>query len=424
MQSKLIRNIATIASSTVLTQAAMLAVMPLLTRVYPPETFGLFAVFSSIHAIMLILSTLKYDMAIVIPADYKTSQKLLFLSSALSIVFSIATLLCLIVIYMAKPGELSPYYFLVPISVVFAVIYSNLQQWGARHCEYQNYAASQIVNTAGNLLTSVAIALALPKSVNGLIIGFLVGVTAGGIYLIIVWRRRRDQSPFHDMSITAADLKSTARSYANMPRYVLPFTVLLVISQNLTPVVLSHYYNLAEVGYFAVASRILLAPASVFGGAIGEPFRAELAARLRNQLEVGTMTRKIIMTLTTAGITGFGIIFVFAPWFFPLFFGPGYQSSSLIAQAICIGALGQFIALPVTYTFIMTGHLKIGLGTMAAVAAIPSGALIIAAQRFAMTEALFISSTLLFATSMILVYLAYRCALNPNATPSVMEPQE
>ena len=423
MQSKLIRNIATIASSTVLTQAAMLAVMPLLTRLYPPETFGLFAVFSSLHAIMLILSTLKYDTAIVIPADQKTAQNLLFLSSALSIAFSTATLICLIIIYLAKSGELNPYYFLIPFGVIVAVVYSNLQQWGARHREYSNYATSQIVNTAANLLTSIAIAFALPKSVNGLIIGFLVGITAGGLYLIMAWSRRRDQSPFHDMSITAAALNATARSYANMPRYVLPFTVLLVISQNLTPLILSHHYSLSEVGYFAVASRILLAPASVFGGAIGEPFRAELAARLRNGHEVGAMTRKTIMTLAAAGIAGFGVIFIFTPWFFPLFFGSGYLASSLIARAICIGALGQFIALPVTYTFIMTGHLKTGLAMMAVVAAIPSGALIVAAQHFSMTEALFISSSLLFATSMILVYLAYRCALNPIAAASVMEAQ-
>jgi O-antigen/teichoic acid export membrane protein len=421
MQSKLIRNFTTIASSTVLTQAAMLAVMPLLTRLYSPKVFGLFAIFSSLHAILLIISTLKYDTAIVIPADDGTARNLLVLSSALSVITGILTALVLGAIWILDPGTISPYYFLLPISIVLVVVYGILQQWGARRREYGNYAISQLVNTAFNLATSLTLAILLPKGSNGLIIGFVVGAAAGGLYLIVALSRHPESAPQRGDRMTVATVKSTAISFANMPKYVLPFTILIVIAQSFTPLILQANYSLADIGHFAVASRILLAPTSVIGAAIGEPFRAELAARLRDGHEVGRISRMTILTLTGLGATGFGLIFLLSRWFFPFAFGAEYTASGVIAQYICIGAFGQFVALPVTYTFVMTGHLKTGLGAMAAVALIPSTALVIAAQRWAMTDALLLSSVLLFATSAVLVYLAYRCALAPNTARNLME---
>jgi O-antigen/teichoic acid export membrane protein len=421
MQSKLIRNFTTIASSTVLTQAAMLAVMPLLTRLYSPDVFGLFAIFSSLHAILLIISTLKYDTAIVIPADDATARTLLVLSSGLSVIVALVTALVLVALYLVNRNSISVYYFLLPVSIVVGVIYSSLQQWGARRREYGNYAISQLINTAFNLATALTLALILPKGFNGLITGFIVGIAVGGIYLIFALGRHAESAPQRGDKLTLTGIKSTAMAYANMPKFVLPFAVMIVIAQSFAPIILQSSYSLADIGHFAVASRILLAPTSVIGGAIGEPFRAELAARLRDGHEVARISRTTILTLIGLGAAGFGLIFLLSRWFFPFAFGAEYAASGVIAQYICIGAFGQFVALPVTYTFVMTGHLKTGLGAMAAVALIPSTALVIAAQRWAMTDALLLSSVLLFATSAVLVYLAYRCALKPNAARNLME---
>ena len=64
LKINLVRNISTVAAATVTSQAILLAFMPVLTRLYSPVAFGMFATFSALHAMALILFSLKYDLGI------------------------------------------------------------------------------------------------------------------------------------------------------------------------------------------------------------------------------------------------------------------------------------------------------------------------------------------------------------------------
>ena len=65
----LIREAATLVSGNVLAQAITLVAYFVLTRIYPPEDYGLFNIVYSYIEVFIIFSTCKYELAIVVADD-------------------------------------------------------------------------------------------------------------------------------------------------------------------------------------------------------------------------------------------------------------------------------------------------------------------------------------------------------------------
>ena len=80
------RHVTTLAAGTAIGQILTVLVSPVLTRLYGPEAFGIFGVFSAVAGIAAIISTLQFDMAAVLPDDEKDAISLIVLAFILAMV--------------------------------------------------------------------------------------------------------------------------------------------------------------------------------------------------------------------------------------------------------------------------------------------------------------------------------------------------
>src|SRR5262245_3026619 len=64
-------------TGTVLAQGITLLFSPLMTRLYAPEAFGVWAVFSSITTIIGVVACLRYEVTIMLPEDEEEGASLL-----------------------------------------------------------------------------------------------------------------------------------------------------------------------------------------------------------------------------------------------------------------------------------------------------------------------------------------------------------
>jgi teichuronic acid exporter len=412
-----VRSVSTLAAATLATQGILLASMPLLTRLYSPVAFGMFATFSALHAMALIIFSLKYDIGIIVPREDGEARRILALSIFVPSCLSLL-LLAILIIYTGWIVPSSSYLLLLPTSVLAASAYSALQQWGARYQNYRHYAISQVVTTTINLGLCFALGVFASGHDEGLVIGLSGGFLAGAAYMLWIWHPvfAKDGSGKRLPSLTS--LWEVARKYRHMPFQVLPFTILIVIMQSAAPLVLGLHYSLAEVGLYALASRALLAPGAIIGAAIGEPFRAELAARMREGRDLRSLTGKLIAFLILVATAMYSCIYAVAPQLFELLFGQDYTRSGYIARALCIGAFAQFIILPLTYTFVISGHTKTGIKVQGAVALIPTIALYIASYKLPIERALDYWSISLIVSGTVLVIMVYRAASSPQTLKS------
>lgn len=66
-KSEFNKNIFTLLSGTIIAQAIPIAISPILTRIYTPDDFGVFALFLAISSVFGSISTAKYELAIALP---------------------------------------------------------------------------------------------------------------------------------------------------------------------------------------------------------------------------------------------------------------------------------------------------------------------------------------------------------------------
>ena len=67
-------------TGTVLAQALGILAMPIITRLFAPDVFGLAAVFSSITAIIGVVACLRYEIAIMLPENHAEAVNILGVS--------------------------------------------------------------------------------------------------------------------------------------------------------------------------------------------------------------------------------------------------------------------------------------------------------------------------------------------------------
>ena len=79
------RNVLTLMTGTSIAQAIPIAISPILTRIYTPEDFGVFALYMAIATVVSVIATGRYETAIMLPK--KDSEAInLFIVSIFSLI--------------------------------------------------------------------------------------------------------------------------------------------------------------------------------------------------------------------------------------------------------------------------------------------------------------------------------------------------
>ena len=76
-------------TGTGMAQTITILFSPILTRLFTPEEFGIFYLFSALADILVIFATGRYELAILIPKDEKDAANTFWTAGFLSTVFSV-----------------------------------------------------------------------------------------------------------------------------------------------------------------------------------------------------------------------------------------------------------------------------------------------------------------------------------------------
>src|SRR3989338_313751 len=73
-------HVLTLSAGALAAQVITLLLMPVLTRIYMPDDFGMLSIFVSVYAFLLVLSCGRYELAIVLPRADRDAGDVLNLS--------------------------------------------------------------------------------------------------------------------------------------------------------------------------------------------------------------------------------------------------------------------------------------------------------------------------------------------------------
>ena len=102
--SALLKNTLFLTVSTIMVQIISVAISPILTRLYTPEDFGILGKLTAFTSIFVVISTLKFDSAIILSTSPKETKHLINWSEFFIIIISIIAVPIYAVAYSSLNG--------------------------------------------------------------------------------------------------------------------------------------------------------------------------------------------------------------------------------------------------------------------------------------------------------------------------------
>ena len=323
MPSHFIRNSGTLLTGNVVAQGLAFLAYVLLLRLFTPDDFGLCNVFFSYTEVLIILSTCKYEMAIVVAPDDNEASLLARLAFRLNtqlplLLFSVAAVMALTGITRSNlPAILL---LLLPLLVYFTGTYRIYVFLCNRHKEYRALALGEVVSVSGGTVTRILFGLLAPVlnlfHTIGLPLGSVLGKMAGHAYLHHVVCRKN-----HYYHPTAAPLRPIARKYINFARYVMPRELVSSFSANLPLMWLSLYFDKPLLGLFSLALTFTQRPAGILANTFEKVLYQSSSVTVQQQLPLRRNILRFALLLGVGVAAVAAVVFLFAEPLFVLLFG-------------------------------------------------------------------------------------------------------
>ncbi|HHD79092.1 MAG TPA: translocase, partial [Epsilonproteobacteria bacterium] len=139
-------------TGTSIAQAIPLAISPILTRIYTPEDFGIFALYMSVASMIAVTATGRYELAIMLPKKDDDAMNIVALSIVISFFVSFITLLIVFsfnaqITHLLGNPEISFWLYFIPITVLLTGIYQSFNYWINRKKEYGRLATNKVIQS-------------------------------------------------------------------------------------------------------------------------------------------------------------------------------------------------------------------------------------------------------------------------------------
>ncbi|EON19589.1 O-antigen translocase [Cupriavidus sp. GA3-3] len=322
------RSVGLLVGGQATAQILTLAAAPILTRLYAPQDFGAAAVFTALLAFFGVVACLRYDLSIALPANDRDAENLVVL--CLLCVASTTALCGLGVLWFGDALILALNWsidtnvlWLLPFGVASAGLYTVIERWMVRMQYFGQLAQTRLLRSLiGNLVQLGGHGL----GVLALMGGTVIGNGTGGLFFLIREVRRRQ-----GRNIRLVRIIALARRYKDFPLYSTWTAVFNVAGLHLVPLIFSALFGAAVVGHFAFALRMVSAPITLIGAAIGSVFFAQApAARRAGRLpEVAEELRR---KLANAGVPALVLLICAGPDLFGTVFGERWRMAGHYAR--------------------------------------------------------------------------------------------
>jgi len=352
------KNVLILSGGTFIAQILPVAVSPILSRMYSPSDFGVFALFVSIASIISVIATGTYEFAIMLPEKDEDAINVAAVAFIFNIAVSLLFLLIVLlfknpILKLLKAGSLSFWIYFAPLTVFFTGLFAILNYTNNRFKLYKDISEAAILK--GIVLSSIQLIMGLFKTGPfGLISGQIISQSVGNTKLFLNIKNRNLLK-----QIKKDKIKEIAKRYSNFPKYSLWGALLKVSGYQITNMLIGAFFGPYYLGQYYMAFRILDIPTTFIGSAIAQVFFKEATEELQNTGRVINTFRSTLKKLLIISIPTFSIIFIFVKPLFPVIFGQSWKDAGLYAMILSPFWGIRFISSSLSLTIIIYEKNKI-----------------------------------------------------------------
>ncbi len=345
------KSVVSLASGTALSQIITILCSPILTRLFPPQEFGVMSLFVSITTFVATISMLRYEAAIVLPKSDASAIKIL----SLCIVLLIVTTSISIVVFPAASiffpnstlvNKLNGWIYLIPIFIFIQSLRLVAVSWNTRKKQFKVVSCSNIIRSSLTNFSKIVVGKFSIISSGGLIFGVVFGQLSETLYLVI---RNFRAFVLSIRSIKYASLKSTFHKHIDFFTKNTPHVLVDSLRNYISPIVIAYFFSEQILGYYSLMFSIVMLPVTFLGSAMSQVYYSNLASRFAHKEDVFGMTQKMLLYNSLLPLVPSLIIFIFGKQIFSFVFGVEWAQAGEFASSLSLYMYIYYISICFSY---------------------------------------------------------------------------
>ena len=346
-KSEFSRNVLTLMTGTTIAQAIPIAISPVLTRIYTPKDFGIFALYMSIASIVAMIATGRYELAIMLPQKDEDAVNIVVLSMMISFFVSFIAFLIVFIFndqitnLLGNP-EIANWLYLIPVTVLLTGVYQSSNYWSNRKKQYKRLATSRIIQSGTT--ATVRLGMGFPGfAASGLIVASVAGqVVTTSILFKMIWSEDNTLLKY----VNKLKIFALMKKYKKLPILNLPNAVIDGFRLSGINILIAKFFTTTTLGQFSLAWGMVQKPMRLIGGSLSQVFFQKIASAKKSDLDA--IVKKFILKSSLIAAPLFLIIYFFSVDIFTFIFGKNWklagEAASIMAHWLFINFLSSSIS--------------------------------------------------------------------------------
>ena len=358
-----LRDVAFVSGGTAFAQVFSLAILPLISRLYSPEDFGLYTLYLSMVLYLSLCCSADFESAIVIP-DKDTEANRIF-TSVLRFAPAVALMFCIVALVLMFGLGKDQFYGLpwwiivlaIPAGAIGSVWHRAYRYLWIRHTRFSFVGKAMVASTVASGVVILGSGWLLKNS-EFTYVGLIAGQLVLWFSMYLIFRRglqKDPQVPAEQLRMSAPEVLSTLKTWRNLLAALFASNGLYRIYERLPIFAFSIMYGNAVLGFYGMAERAVQAPGILIANAIGDVYR-QRAARAWN--DNGNYSRLFLRTLLMTTVTAvplYVVAILLAPDVAAWVLGEQWREAGEFASILLVASMFGFMTTPMDKGSIIVG---------------------------------------------------------------------
>jgi O-antigen/teichoic acid export membrane protein len=350
------KNVVRLSIGNAIAQVITIALVPIITRIYTPEDYGLFAIYLSITMILHPLSTLDFHRAMMLTNKKNDAANLLGLSYLLTLFFSIIIAVSSVFInlfaFLPKSwiaNGFSAYLWFVPLGVLVQGYTLSSNFWALKSKMFGSMAIARITEAVTDRSFVLGMGFFSHLGAFGLIAGRILGPFFALCYLL-------HRSIIHEIKymwryLSFKKMIQLSRRYREFHLFSTLSMLVARLANEMPLLLLAFFFSSTVTGWYSLAMRVISMPMMFIGDAISKAFLQSATEDSAKGSNLSRNTVKLFSSLIYISLPPVLILFFFGDSLFNFVFGSEWGEAGTFAQILSLSFLFTFMYHPLSVLF-------------------------------------------------------------------------
>ncbi len=301
----------------------------IIVRIYTPENFGLFVLYLTIASVISILSTGKYENAILLAESTEERKHLFWLSQKINLLVNLAALV-IAGLYIPIAGISGHGMVMLLLIPFYSFSLGSVQLIRNIFISQKRFKALSVLEVLRAVITGIfqVVLFVFP------VFGLFLGAVAAQMGIYFWYARKLPETKGFKPAVFSGEEKRLALRYIDFPKFSVASEMFNFVSSQLPVFLVKPFFGETMLGLYSFSHRYISVPIQLVSISISRVY-IQKAQSLKNDLQaLGTLTFSLFKKQFWIGVVPFTILALWGETLFRLVFGIDWEFSGYLSQLL------------------------------------------------------------------------------------------